>query len=142
VDLHDKDFNNIISSVKAIHTEEHCLEARGDSDIACMPAGGCMDFFYATASRELPVLIQTMCNSTLLEPYLKALPDLRVIVDHRGLGQKTEDDAGVLGLEKFANVFLKWRQARSGSSVAPTRFRGDTWSQSRSLRMISRHLGL
>ncbi len=61
--------------------------------------------------QSLPVFILSPGNSKLLVPYLKALPDLRVVIDHCGLPHKVEEYEDVLALAKFPNVFLKWCHA-------------------------------
>jgi len=87
------------------------LEARSEQEVNHLAAGGCMDFFRAAQKHDLPVFILSPGNSALLEQYAKALPDLRMVIDHCGMPRALDEYAHVLALAKHRNVFLKWCHA-------------------------------
>jgi predicted TIM-barrel fold metal-dependent hydrolase len=112
IDPRDSDFNNIVSSVRSSpHGRALRLEARSTSEVENLAGRGCIDFFRAAVRHSLPVFILSPGNSKLLVPYLKALPDLRIVIDHCGLPHKVEEYEDVLALAKFPNAFLKWCHA-------------------------------
>jgi len=112
IDPHDEDFDNLMGEVKASPQGRALrLEARSEKEVRNLASGGCMDFFRAAQKHDLPVFVLSPGNSTLLEPYLQACPDLRVVIDHCGLPRVVGDYEQVLALAKYPNAFVKWCHA-------------------------------
>jgi len=108
----DPDLDNLMSHVKSAPQGRALrLEARSEQDVRSLAAGECMVFFKAAQAHGLPVFILSPGNSALLEPYVRACPDLTMVIDHCGLPREIAEYDQVLGLAKYRNVLLKWCHA-------------------------------
>jgi L-fuconolactonase len=112
IDPHDPDLDSQMDQVKAAPQGRAIrLEARKDEEVRSLAAGGAMALFRAAQKHDLPVFILTMGNSALLQPYVEACPDLRIVIDHCGLPRALGEFDHVLDLARHRNVFLKWGHA-------------------------------
>lgn len=112
VDPLDKNFDTLMAEVKSSPQGRALrLEARSEAEVRNLASGANMEFFRAAQRHGLPVFVLSLGNSALLEPYLKACGDLRVVIDHCGLPRTVEDYGQVLALAKYPNVLVKWCHA-------------------------------
>lgn len=112
IDPRDAQMNALMAQVRdAPQGRALRLEARSEAEVARLAAGGCMDFFRAAQAHGLPVFVLSPGNAALLEPYARALPDLKLVVDHCGLPGTLEAYGEVLALARHRNVYLKWCHA-------------------------------
>jgi predicted TIM-barrel fold metal-dependent hydrolase len=87
------------------------LDARGEVERKAAQEGARQRYFELVSRYDLPVFVMTWGDAASFEQYIRALPDLRIVIDHCGVPSNEEEFQQTLALAKYPNAHLKWSHA-------------------------------
>lgn len=111
VDHRDPD---LATAMKMAAQDEYCVAFRAmcyPVDMAELRNGAYTPIFRAAAEVGRPVFVQTIGESTALEPFIAEITDCEFVIDHVGLVKTAAQWEALLRLGHYPNLSLKWCHA-------------------------------
>jgi predicted TIM-barrel fold metal-dependent hydrolase len=111
INPHDPDLEAVMAQAKAAGVRAFRLEDTGKAQEAEAAAGDRLPIFRLAEKLSVPLKVCSIGRAPLYEPYIRACPDLTVILDHCGAPRDDEDFAATLKLSAYPNVYYMWCHA-------------------------------